>query len=103
MLPTRYYKIYLYAKSPYEAKYQLLINKGESTALKYCEDSKAFIGYSNDMGDMYKNIKNIKIFYDMIVDMLSNRKLNPIVTELFIRGTKLNISLFLLHNFVFLY
>ena len=52
---------------------------------------------------MYKNIKNIKIFYDMIVDMLSNRKLNPIVTELFIRGTKLNISLFLLHNFVFLY
>ena len=29
----------------------------------------------------------------MIVDMLSNKKLNPIVTELFIRGRKLNISL----------
>ena len=30
---------------------------------------------------------------DMIADMLSNKKLNPIVTELFIRGRKLNISL----------
>ena len=33
------------------------------------------------------------IFDDVIADMLSNKKLNPIVTELFIRGTKLNISL----------
>ena len=32
-------------------------------------------------------------FDDMIADMLSNKKLNPIVTELFIRGRKLNISL----------
>ena len=53
------------------------------------------------MVDIYKNIndfnpnKNWKIliaFDDMIVDMLSNKKLNPIVTELFIRGRKLNIS-----------
>ena len=35
---------------------------------------------------------------DMIADMLSNKKPNPIVTELFIRGRKLNTSLFLLHN-----
>ena len=34
------------------------------------------------------------IFDDVIADMLSNKKLNPIVTELFIRGTKLNISRF---------
>ena len=33
--------------------------------------------------------------------MLSNKKLNPIVNELFIRGRKLNISLFLLHNYYF--
>ena len=33
-------------------------------------------------------IKNI-VFDDMIPDMLSNKKLNPIVTELFIRGKKL--------------
>ena len=34
-------------------------------------------------------MKNI----DMIADMLSNKKLNPIVIELFIKGRKLNISL----------
>ena len=48
-------KIYWYAKDPYEAKYQLLINKRESTGLKHFNDSKAFIEYSNDMQDFYKN------------------------------------------------
>ena len=57
------------------------------------------------MYDIYKNIeeyspnKKLKIlivFDDMIADMLSNTKLNPIVTELFIRGTKLNNLIFLL-------
>ena len=33
------------------------------------------------------------VFYDMIVDMLSDKKLNSVVTELFIRERKLNISL----------
>ena len=42
-------KIYLYAKDSYEAKYQFLINTQESTGLKYLNDSKAFIEYSNDM------------------------------------------------------
>ena len=51
---------------------------------------------------VYKNIdeynpdKENKIliaFDDMIADMIHNKKLNSIVTELFIRGTKLNISL----------
>ena len=55
------------------------------------------------MNGIYKNIeeynpnKKLKIlivFDNMIVDMLSNKKLNPIVTELFIRGRKLNIHLF---------
>ena len=36
---------YLYAKDPYEAKYQLLIKKRESTSLKYFNDSKNFIEY----------------------------------------------------------
>ena len=36
-------KIYLYAKDPYRAKYQLLTNKRESTGLKYLIDSKAVI------------------------------------------------------------
>ena len=49
-------KIYLYAKDPYEDKYQFLINKKESTGLKHFNDPKAFIEYSNDMQDVYKNI-----------------------------------------------
>ena len=95
-------KIYLYAKDPYEAKYQFIINKWESTGLKHFNDSKAFIEYSNDMDDIYKNIEeynpNIKrnkliVFDDMIADMVSNKNLTQIVTELFIGGRKLNISL----------
>ena len=93
-------KIYLSAKDPYKAKYQFLINKRESADLKYFNLSKAFIEYSNDMDDVYKNIEDydpnkkpeILIIFDCkIADMLSNRKLNPIVTELFIRARKLNI------------
>ena len=50
-------EIYLYAKDLYEAKYQLLINKRKGVRLKYCNDSKAFIEYSNNMDDVYKNIE----------------------------------------------
>ena len=48
--------IYLYAKDPYKLKNQFLINKRESTGLKHYDDPKAFIEYSNDMHDVYKNI-----------------------------------------------
>ena len=53
------------------------------------------------MQDVYKNIeeynlgkkhKLLIVFDYMIADMSNNKKLNPIVTELFIRGIKLNIS-----------
>ena len=50
------HKIYLYAKDPYEAKYQYLINKRESVGINHFNDPKAFIEYSNDMHDVYKNI-----------------------------------------------
>ena len=95
-------KIYLYAKDPYEAKHQFLINKRESTGLKHFNDLKPFIEYSNDMQDVYKNNdehnidkerKILIVFDDMIADMINNKKLNSIVAELFIRGRKLNISL----------
>ena len=49
-------KIYLYAKDPYESKYQFSINKTESTGLKHFNDLKAFIEHSNYMRDVYKNI-----------------------------------------------
>ena len=59
-------KIYLYAKNPCESRYQLLINKRQCTGFKHFNDQKAFIEYSNDMQDIYKNIdeynvaKNVK-------------------------------------------
>ena len=49
-------KIYLYAKDPYEAKCQYLIIKIESVGINHFNDPKAFIEYSNDMRDVYKNI-----------------------------------------------
>ena len=51
----------LYAKDPFKAKYTFLITKGESTGLKHFHDPKAFIEYSNDMENVYKNIKEYKI------------------------------------------
>ena len=61
-----------------------------------------FIEYSTDMQDVFRNIEEYNpgkkrkvsiVFDDMIVDMISNKKLSPIVTELFIRGRKVNIFL----------
>ena len=49
-------KIYLHAKDPYEAKYQYLINIREKVGIDRLDDPKAFIEYSNDMRDVYKNI-----------------------------------------------
>ena len=80
----------------------MLFNYVQNTGLNHLNDSKAFIKHLNDMDNIYKNIeeynpnkrREILIFiYVMIVYMLSNKKLNPIATELFIRGRKLNISL----------
>ena len=51
------YKIYLYAKDSYEAKYQLLTNKRQDVGLKHYNDSKAFIEYSNDMDDIFETIE----------------------------------------------
>ena len=70
----------MYAKDPYEAKYQFLINKKETTGLKHYNDPKAF-EYSNDMHDVYKNIeqyylgkkRKIIFFGDMIADMINNK------------------------------
>ena len=47
-------KIYLYAKDPYESKYQYLFNKREGVVINHFSDPKAFIKYSNDMHDVCK-------------------------------------------------
>ena len=66
--------------------------------------------YSNDMQDVNKNIEDYNpikkrkvliIFDDMIADMINNNKLNPIVTEFFIRGRKLNISIVFITYIIF--
>ena len=58
------------------------------------------------MQDVYKNIdacnvdkerKILIVFDDMIADIINNKKLNSIVTELFIGGRKLNLS----HTIIF--
>ena len=93
---------FIYTTTTYESKFQYLINKREGIGINHFKDHKAFIEYSNDMHDVYKNIDDynphkenkISIVFDhMIADMIHNKKLNSIVTELFIRGRKLNIFL----------
>ena len=104
-------KIYLYAKDPYEAKYQYLINKRENVGQNHFDDPKAFIEYSNDMQDVYKNIEDYNpgkkrkiliVFDDMIADMINNKKLNSIVTEVLLLSEveKLIFLLFLSPNLI---
>ena len=45
--------------------------------------------------------KVLLVFDDVIADIINNKKLNPLVTELFIRGRKLNISIALITQFYF--
>ena len=68
--------------------------------MKRFNDPKAFIEYSNDMHNVYKNIdeynidkdRKILIVFDDMIGDIKNKKLNSIVTELFIRRRKLDIS-----------
>ena len=78
------------------------ISKSKSTSLKHFNDSKAFIENSSNIDDIYKKIdeynpnekrKIFIVFDEVIADMLSNKNLNPVVSELFSRAGKLNISL----------
>ena len=95
-------KIYQCVKDPLESKYQLLINGREKVGIKKLKNPKAFIDYSQTIDDVYENLedynptkkrKALIVFDDMIADMESDKKLSPIVNELFLRRRKLNISL----------
>ena len=95
-------KIYLYAKDLSESKYEYLIKNRENAGIKHLNDSKAFIECSNTMNDVYENIDNynpnrkrkiLTVFDDMIADIMTNKKCQSIIKELFIRCRKLNISL----------
>ena len=80
--------------------------------IEHLKSPKAFIDYSQAIDDVYENLEdynqtkkrgvlNMMILEldDMIADMESNKKLSPIVTELFLRGRKLNVSLVFLSQF----
>ena len=95
-------KIYLYAKDLEEPKYQLLIEKRENAGIKKVNDSNAFIECSNSMDDVYNNIdeynpkrkrKILIVFHDMIADIMTNKRFQSMIKELFIRRRKLNISI----------
>ena len=94
-------KIYLYAKDLSESKYEYLIKNRENAGIKHVNDPKAFIECSNTMNDIYENIddynpnrrrKILIIFDNMIADIMTNKKFQSIIKELFIRCRKLDIS-----------
>ena len=95
-------KVYLYARDLSEPKYEYLIKKREDSGIKHVNNPNAFIEYSNTMDDVYENIndynpirkrKKLIVFDDMIADIMTNKRFQAIIKELFIRCRKLNISL----------
>ena len=95
-------KIYLYAKDLSEPKHEYLINKREDVGIKHVKNSNAFIECSSTMDDVYekihdynpsRKIKILIVFDDMIADIMTNKRFQAIIKELFIRCRKVNISL----------
>ena len=94
-------KIYLHAKDLEEPKYQLLINKREKAGINFNNYPTAFIEHSNSMDDIFPQIEDYKkkrkgkiliIFDDMISHVMSHKKAQQVLKDLFIRCRKLNIS-----------
>ena len=94
----------MYAKDLSKPKYGFLIRKRKNTGIKHLNDSNAFIECSNanTIDDAYEYIdeynpsrkrKILIAFDDIIADIMSNKKFQTIIKELFIRCRKVNISL----------
>ena len=86
------------------------IDGREKVGTETLKNPKAFINYSQATGDVYENLEDynptkkrivLEVFDDMIADMGSNKNLSPIVTELFLRGRKLYISLVFITQYYF--
>ena len=95
-------QIYLYAKYFEEPKYKLLIDKREKAYINFNNDPNASIEYSNAMDDILSNTDNYNkkrkrkiliVFDDMISHVMSDRRAQQILKDLFIRRRKLNISI----------
>ena len=88
------------------------MKKRKNAETKLLNDPNAFIECSNTMNDLYENIddynpnrkrKILIVFDDMIADIMSNKKCQAIIEELFIRCRKLNNSLIFIHSLTFLF
>ena len=98
-------KIYLFARDLSEPIYEYLTKTRQDAGIKHLNNPNVFIECSNTMDDVYENIndynpirkrKKIIVFDDMIADIITNKKFQAIIKELFIRCKKLNISLVLI-------
>ena len=87
-------KIYLYPRDLSEPKYEYLVKKREDVRIKHLNNPNAFIECSNTLNDVYDNIndynsnrkrKILIVFDDMIADIMTNKKFQSIIKELFIR------------------
>ena len=103
-------KIYLHATDLNKPQYKISIKKREDAGIKHLNDRNPFIECSNTMDDVYENIhdynssrkrKILIVFNDMIADIMTNKKLQFIIKELFSRCRKLNISLFFNYSLLF--
>ena len=100
----------MYARNLGEPKYEYLIKRRLDVGIKHVNNPNAFTESSSTMDDVYKNIHNynpskkIKIlivFDDMIADIMTNKKFQTIIKELFFTCRKLNISLVFITQFYF--
>ena len=78
------------------SKISIFKQKSDNVWTRHFNDSKAFTEYSNDMNDIYKNIEENNPNKKRKKKFKNNcsKKLNPVVTESFIRDKKLNIFFF---------
>ena len=89
-----------------------MIKNRETAGIKHLNYSKAFIECSNTMDDVYENVdsynpnrnrKKLIVFDDMIADIMTIKKFQSIIKDLFIRCRKPNISLVFITNLIFLF
>ena len=76
-----------------------MIKKREDAGVKHFNDLNAFIEFSSTMDDVYEKIdeyipnrkrKILIVFDDMIADIMTNKKFQAIIKELFVTSKKLN-------------
>ena len=101
----------MYERDLNKPKYEILIKKRKDAGIKHLNDQNAFIECSYTMNDVYENIndyhlnrkrKILILFDDMIADIMTNKKFQAIIKDLFIRCRKLNISLVFITQSFFL-